>query len=150
MNKTFKGRVIVKGNFTGESVVSRQGVNLLATFQKSAFENAATVIASDQNNTDIYNKELTGKVLCLPQAIGSTSGGMTLHAVCHMGIAPKVMLFSKHIDSLALAGVILADVWSEEGIITIDQLGDEFLAYVEDGMTISVYEDGSVEVAPSR
>lgn len=146
MSKIFKGRVIIKGNFTGDSVVSRRGVNLLATFQKSAFENAETVIASDQNNADIYNKELTGKVFCLPQAIGSTSGGMTLHAVCHMGIAPKVMLFSKHIDSLALAGVILADVWSEEGIITIDQLGDEFLEYLQDGMTISVYEDGTVEV----
>ena len=150
MSKTFKGRVIIKGNFTGDSVVSRQGVNLLATFQKSAYENAKIVVASDQNNVDIYNKELTGKVFCLPQAIGSTSGGMTLHAVCHMGIAPKVMLFSKHIDSLSLAGVILADVWSKEGIITIDQLGDEFLEYVEDGMIISAYEDGTVEVAPSR
>jgi len=146
MGKTFKGRVIIKGNFTGDSVVSRQGVNLLATFQKSAYENAKIVIASDQNNNDIYNKELTGKVFCLPQAIGSTSGGMTLHAVCHMGIAPKVMLFSKHIDSLALAGVVLANVWSEEGIITIDQLGDEFIEYVQDGMTISVHEDGIVGI----
>lgn len=150
MSKKFKGRVIIKGNFTGDSVVSRQGVNLLATFQKSAYENAKIVVASDQNNVDTYNKELTGKVFCLPQAIGSTSGGMTLHAVCHMGIAPKVMLFSKHIDSLSLAGVILANVWSKEGIITIDQLGDEFLEYVEDGMIISAYEDGTVEVAPSR
>lgn len=146
MSKTFKGRVIVKGEFTGVSIVSRQGVNLLATFQKSAFENAETVISSDQNNTDIFNKELTGKVFCLPQAIGSTSGGMTLHAVCHMGIAPKVMLFSKHIDSLALAGVILANVWSEDDIITIDQLGDDFLEYVQDGMSISVSEDGIVEI----
>ncbi|MEW5784543.1 MAG: DUF126 domain-containing protein [Bacillota bacterium] len=131
-------------------MVSKQGVNLLATFQRSAFENAPTVIAFDQNNPDIYNKELTSKVFCLPQAIGSTSGGMTLHAVCHMGIAPKAMLFSKHIDSLSLTGVILADVWSKEGIITVDQLGDKFLAYVEDGMTISVYEDGRVVAEASR
>ena len=59
--KEFKGRVIAGGNFTGEAIVSKNGVNTLATFQKSALKNAKTVIASDQNNPDIYKKELTGK-----------------------------------------------------------------------------------------
>ena len=30
--KTFKGRVVLGGNLTGESVVSRQGFNTLATY----------------------------------------------------------------------------------------------------------------------
>jgi hypothetical protein len=34
--KTFKGRVVCGGQLTGEAVVSHQGVNTLATFQKSA------------------------------------------------------------------------------------------------------------------
>ena len=69
--KKFVGRVIADGELTGEAIVSKGGVNTLATFQKSALKNAKTVICSDQNNPDLYNKELTGKILCLPKTIGS-------------------------------------------------------------------------------
>lgn len=37
--KTFQGRVIAGGNWEGEAVVSKAGVNTLATFQKSAMAN---------------------------------------------------------------------------------------------------------------
>ena len=70
--KEFKGRVLAAGNWKGEAVVSRQGVNTLATFQKSALKNAKEVIVSDQNNPDIFGKNITGKALCLPITIGST------------------------------------------------------------------------------
>ena len=57
------------------------------------------------------------------------------------------MLFSKSIDSLAAAGSILASVWLD-GIKmpVIDNLGDEFLEYVQNGMAITVLEDGTVVV----
>ena len=92
--KTFKGRVIGGGELKGEAIVSRQGVNTLATFQKSALKNAKQVIASDQNNPDIYKKNLTGKILCLPKTIGSTTGGLVIQTVCSMKINPSAMLFS--------------------------------------------------------
>ena len=56
------------------------------------------------------------------------------------------MLFSKHIDSLAAAGAILAAFWTDANMPVIDRLGDEFLNYVQDGMTIEVKENGVVEV----
>ena len=56
--KEFKGRVLAGGNWKGEAVVSRQGVNTLATFQKSALKNAKRVIVSDQNNADIYGLDI--------------------------------------------------------------------------------------------
>ena len=145
--KTFKGRVIAGGNWSGEAVVSRQGVNTLATFQKSALNNAKEVIVSDQNNTDIFGLNITGKALCLPITIGSTTGGLVLYCACAMERQPACMLFSKPIDSLAAAGSILASVWLPEvQMPVIDSLGDEFLAYVQDGMTITVCEDGTVRV----
>lgn len=144
--KTFKGRVVIKGNICGKSVVTKQGLNILASFQKSALKKASTVICSDQSNKDLYNKELTGKIICLPQTIGSTTGGMVLHTIADMGIGPKALLFSKKIDPLAAAGVILSEVWSNKAIITIDGLGNEFLEYVKDDMDIQIDEDGTVSI----
>ena len=142
--KEFKGRVLAGGNWTGEAVVSHYGVNTLATFQKSALNNAKEVIASDQNNPDIYNKNITGKALCLPITIGSTTGGLVIQTICSMHINPSCFLFSKHIDSLAASGIVLAKVWENSNVIAIDQLGDEFLKTVKTGDILDVKEDGTV------
>ena len=146
MEKIFKGRVIGGGNLVGEAVVSHQGVNTLATFQKSALKNAKQVLSSDQNNPDIYKQNLTGKILCWPQTIGSTTGGLVIQAICAMGINPSAMLFSEEIDSLACSGIILARNWENSNIIAIDKLGKEFLDYVQTGDKIEIMEDGTVKV----
>ena len=60
---------------------------------------------------------------------------------------PACMLFSEPIDSLAAAGAVLSDVWLEgTPLPVIDSLGDDFLNYVKDGMSITIHEDGTVEV----
>ena len=146
MSKEFKGRPVIAGSISGEAVVSEQGVNTLATFQKSALMHKKQVIGFDQNNPGVYNKLISGKILCLPQTIGSTTGGMVLYTVTALNMAPGAMLFSESIDSLAAAGVILADVWTNGTIVTVDRLGKEFLEYVKDGMKITVKEDGTVIV----
>jgi predicted aconitase with swiveling domain len=140
----FKGRVILEGDLTAEAVVSRQGFNTLASCQKSAMAKKKQIICSDQNNPSIYNKNITGKILCLPKTIGSTTGGMVLQTVAEMGIAPAAMLFSEEIDSLAASGVILADIWNGHKIITVDRLGDDFLEAVQDGMIVDIKSDGTV------
>ncbi|NPD74657.1 MULTISPECIES: aconitase X swivel domain-containing protein [unclassified Oceanispirochaeta] len=140
----FKGRVILDGSLTAEAVVSRQGFNTLASCQKSVMAKKKQIICSDQNNPSIYNKNLTGKVLCLPKTIGSTTGGMVLQTIADLGIAPAAMLFSENIDSLAASGVILADIWNGHRIITVDGLGDDFLNSVQDGMTVEIRKDGTV------
>ena len=144
MEKVFKGRVIAGGNLVGEAVVSHAGVNTLATFQKSALKNAKQVIVSDQNNHDIYKKNITGKILCLPKTIGSTTGGLVIQTICSMGINPSAMLFSEEIDSLAASGIVLAKNWENSKIIAIDKLGKDFLDTVKTGDTLEIKEDGSV------
>jgi predicted aconitase with swiveling domain len=144
--KSFQGRPVLAGQVQGQSVVSRQGVNLLASFQKSLLRKAKTVICSDQNNPDLFGKVLTGKILCLPQTIGSTTGGLVLEAAADLGLQPLALLFSGHIDSLAAAGVILCDRWLDKRIVTIDNLGKDFLDSVQDGRTVAVHEDGTVIV----
>ena len=93
---------------------------------------------------------LSGRALCLPQTIGSTTGGLVIHTAAAMGAAPAALLFSGPIDSLAAAGAILADVWTPHSIPTVDGLGEEFLAYVQDGMTIEVAADGTVTVSDEK
>ena len=146
MMKRFKGRVIAGGNWQGEAVESHAGVNTLATFQKSAMAGKQEVIVSDQNNPDIFGKNIPGKALCLPVTIGSTTGGLVIQTVCAMKINPACFLFSKHIDSLAASGIVLAKVWEESNVIAIDMLGDEFLETVKTGDTVKVEEDGTVTV----
>ena len=83
----------------------------------------------------------------MPQTIGSTTGGMVLYCACAMKRQPACMLFTNHIDSLAAAGAILADVWLDDITMpVIDNLGDEFLNYVKTGMKITVKDDGIVIV----
>ncbi|HPI14107.1 MAG TPA: DUF126 domain-containing protein [Spirochaetota bacterium] len=144
MKKTFKGRAIIPGEWTGTCVVSRQGMNTLASFQKGALAGKKTIHCSDQNNPDLYGKALTGVAVCLPKTIGSTTGGMVLQTVAARGVGPAALLFSERIDSLAAGGVILAKVWNDTSVVTVDGLGDEFLRHVRDGMTVRIEPDGTV------
>ena len=142
--KKFQGRVIAPGTVTASALVSHGGLNTLASFQGALQFGDKKATCGDQNNPDLYNKEMAGKALCLPMTIGSPTGGVVLYCACAMGRQPACMVFSKPIDSLAAAGSILASVWLD-GIQmpVVDSLGDEFLEYVKEGMTITI-EDGGV------
>lgn len=145
--KTFKGRVITPGTITAEALVSHGGLNTLASFQKALQFGDKMATCGDQNNPDLYGKQMCGKALCLPQTIGSTTGGLVLYCACAMKRQPACLLFSNPIDSLALAGAVLADVWLDDvSMPVVDSLGEEFLNYVQDGMQITIKEDGEVIV----
>ena len=145
--KIFKGRVVAEGSLTVEALVSHGGLNTLASFQKALQFGDKKATCGDQNNPDLYGKQMLGKALCLPRTIGSTTGGLVLYCACAMKRQPACLLFSEPIDSLAAAGAVLSDVWLEGSPLpVIDCLGEEFLDYVKDGMKITIKPDGTVEV----
>lgn len=145
--KIFKGRVVAEGSLTAEALVSHGGLNTLASFQKALQFGDKKATCGDQNNPDLYGKQMLGKALCLPRTIGSTTGGLVLYCACAMKRQPACLLFSEAIDSLAAAGAVLSDVWLEGSPLpVIDCLGEEFLDYVKDGMKITIKPDGTVEV----
>ena len=136
--KTFQGRVVTPGCAQAEALVTHGGLNTLASFQKSLQFGDKTAKCGDQNNPDLYGK---------PQTIGSTTGGLVLYCACAMDRQPACMLFANPIDSLAAAGAILADVWLQPGKMpVVDSLGEEFLSYVKDGMTVTIGPNGTVTV----
>jgi len=151
--KQFKGRVVVPGTCTAEALVSHNGFNTLASYQSAmmfgdylALGHDKKVKNGDQNNPEVYKKPMMGKALCLPQTIGSTTGGMCLYTIMDAGKQPACMLFSMQIDPLAASGAILGAVWTDAKMPVIDELGDEFLQYVKEGMKITVKDGGIVEV----
>ena len=130
--KEFTGRVVTPGTVTAKAVVTHEGFNTLASLQMALQFGDKEAKCGDQNNKELNGKPLAGKALCLPQTIGSTTGGLVLYCACAMGRQPACMLFANHIDSLAAAGAILGDVWVDGVTMpVIDSLGDEFLNYVE-------------------
>ena len=145
--REFKGRVVTPGTCTAPALVSHGGLNTLASFQKALQFGDKKATCGDQNNPDLYNKQMAGKALCLPQTIGSTTGGLVLYCACSMHRQPACLLFSNPIDSLAAAGAILASVWLDGvNMPVIDSLGEEFLSYMKDDMTVTIKEDGTVVV----
>ncbi|MDO4816763.1 MAG: DUF126 domain-containing protein [Bacillota bacterium] len=142
----FKGRCVVPGTCKAKALVSHGGFNTLASFQNALMFGDKKVKCGDQNNADLYKKPMAGVALCLPQTIGSTTGGMILFTACSMGRQPACMLFSMPIDPLAASGAILADVWTESKMPVVDNLGEEFLNAVKDGDEIEIREDGTVVI----
>ena len=145
--KTFKGRPLLPGDLEGKALVSHQAFNTSGSYLENMFGGVTDkAICTDADNKELYKKDLSNCILCTTQTIGSTLGGAALIGVKEMGVGPKALLFSDHIDSVAAAGVFIEDIWKEKRIITIDLLGDEFLKTVNTDDPIAIHADGTVEV----
>ena len=146
MSRTFSGRAILPGYLEGEALVTHVGFNTYASFYTSIHAQVEAALCADSGNRELYGKNLTGKIICLPKTVGSTSAGAVWQRIARMGVAPQAMLFSQQIDSLAAGGLIVADLWAGERIVVVDHLGDEFLASVQDGDRIVIRQDGTITI----
>lgn len=142
----FQGRAVCPADISGEALVTQSGFNTLAAFFDAILDDADVARCSDHDASDLYGQVLTGKVLCIPETVGSTSAGATWELVARRRIAPAAVLFADKVDSLAAAGFALADVWGQQRICVVDRLGPEFLHAVQSGQTVTVDKDGSVSV----
>ena len=147
MAKTFKGRALLPGNLEGEALLSKQPFNTTASYSENMFGgNPTNAPCTDANNKELYQKELTGAIICTPQTVGSTMGAGAIMGMNELGVGFKAMLFSSHIDSIAAGGLIIDSIWNDRNVITVDLLGDDFINTVKTGDKIKISEDGTVEV----
>jgi len=145
--KTFQGRPLLPGELKGKALVSHAPFNTSGSYFENMFGGVTDKApCTDADNPELYKKDLSNMILCTPQTIGSTLGGASLMGGTEMGVGPKALLFSKHIDSVSAAGIFIEDIWKEKRIITIDLLGDEFLKAVKTDDPIAIKKDGTVEV----
>ena len=114
----------------------------------ATYENGAISGLKTADSNTAFCEDIGETPICIDikaKINGSTTGGMVLYCACAMERQPACMLFSKPIDSLAAAGSILASVWLDGvNMPVVDSLGDEFLDYVKDGMTITIKDGGVV------
>ena len=145
--KTFRGRVVLPGKVTGKATVTRHPFNTSGSYMENMFAGRTDAApCTDASNKELFGKDISGAILCIPTTVGSTMGGMALMGMKAIGVGPEAMLFSKPIDTLAAAGVLMADIWKKQRIVTIDMLGDDFLETVQMGDPITIHEDGTVEI----
>ncbi len=144
--KTFKGRPCLPGEVQGEAAVSTLGFSTSAAWIDIMLKGSTSTVCTDGDNKDLFGKDLGGKILCIPQTIGSSSSSCLLMIMAEKDIGPKAWLFARHIDSLAAGGLILSDIWLDKRTVTVDLLGDDFLEAVKTGDPVKVYTDGTVEV----
>ena len=146
MTKTFKGRALLSGNLEESAEVSHVGFSPSASYVEIIFSGSKSGVIKDHDNKDLYNRDIKGKILCLPQSIGSSAGACMMMAAAKADATPKAMLFANHVDSISACGLIMADNWLGKRIIAVDMLGKEFLDTVKTGDKIKIYEDGTVEI----
>ncbi len=145
--QTFKGRPLLPGDLEGEATVSHQPFNTTASYFDNMFAGVTdSAPCTDSDNKELFRKDIANCIMCTSQTIGSTFGGAAIMGVAEMGVGPRAMLFSRHIDSIISAGLFMEDIWNEKRIITIDLLGDDFLAAVNTGDPIAIHADGTVEI----
>ena len=145
--KSFKGRPLLTGNLNGKALASKQPLNTTGSYLENLFGgNTTSAPCTDPNNKEFYKKDLNGAIICTTTTVGSSLGGAALMGVGSLGVGPKAILFSQHIDSVSWAGLLMDDVWNGRRVITIDLLGDEFLDTVKSGDAVAIHEDGTVEV----
>jgi len=146
VSRKFRGRPLVPGYVEGEAVVTKNGLNWLATYQKTVVSRTKRAIGADKNNPDVFEKDLTQKILVIPHGIGSTTGGLVIAEIACMRLEPKAILCAHTVDTLTLSGVLLANNWFNARIVLVDQLGEEVLEKISTGEKVIVHPDGRVEV----
>jgi predicted aconitase with swiveling domain len=145
--KIFKGRPLLAGKLEGKALESKQPFNTTASYFDNMFAGVTdSAPCTDSDNKELFRKDLSNCIMCTSQTIGSTFGGAAIMGVAEMGVGPRAMLFSSHIDSIISAGLFMEDIWNEKRIVTIDLLGDDFLDSVKTGDPIVIREDGTVEI----
>jgi predicted aconitase with swiveling domain len=144
--KIFKGRPALAGNVESLAEVSHVGFNTAASYVELITKGSKSGVVTDHDNKDLFGRDVSGKILCVPQTIGSSSAATMFMTIAELGIGPAAILFANHIDTLAATGLLMADIWIDKRIVAVDLLGDDFLDAVKTGDKVMVHEDGTIEV----
>ncbi len=124
--KVFKGRALVPGKAKGKAVV-------VDTISFYGDVDPKTGILKDAGTS------LKGKILVARTSRGSTVGSYIIYSLKENDVAPLAILMERA-EPIVVVGCVLAE------IPLIDSLPPNFFKAIKNGITLSVVEDGTVEI----
>ncbi len=122
--KTFKCRIISKGQAKGEALVSNDPISFLGGIDPLN----GLVIDSTH---ELYGKNIKDKILIIPGGKGSTVGSYVIFQMAKSKTAPKAIICLKA-EPIIATGAIMAE------IPMVDQIDNNIMNLVSSGAKIEV------------
>lgn len=144
----FQGRPILGGVGRGPLLMTEAAMNFTAAFTKPHNLIPGRRAEVRDRHHPWFKTSLSGRVIVIPTAIGSTHTGLVLLDLARMKRGPAAILVDQA-DSLMVSGIILSEVWYGPGIPVVEIPTAELRARLHDGEVVTV-DGGTGEVTVER
>jgi len=132
-NRTIKCRKISGGHALGEVIISKDSISFLGGVDPET----GNVIDLEH---DLYNKNISGKVLVIPSGKGSTVGSYVIFQMVKKNTAPLAII-AREAEPIIATGAIMA------GIPMVDKPEEDLLQILKQGDLIEVNADsGTIKI----
>jgi uncharacterized protein len=121
-------RKIVGGSARGKAMVTKQAINFLAMVD------VKKGVIKDKNH-ELFEKDISGLILVLPNAIGSSVGAYTIYSLRLNGTSPIAIVCTNSADITLSSGCAISN------IPLVDKLDEMTASDLRSGLTISVDSD---------
>ncbi|MEQ9395721.1 aconitase X swivel domain-containing protein [Haliea sp.] len=141
--REFKARRVTGGCANGPALKTSQAINFTGAMCKPANLVPGRKAEIRDNHHELFGKNVKGKVLLFPSAVGSTHTGLVILDLVSRGQGPVAMIVQQA-DSLLVSGIVLSEVWYGPGIPLLECDDPALFDAVSDGEMVEV--DGDAEI----
>ena len=139
-----RGGMLVEGHARAPVLISDQGFNGVAAWTKEGnFKQGQASVCYDWQHP--WNGiDLGGKILAFPAEVGSTHAPLPYIDLVKSQTGPAALIVARP-DPLVAIGIFISQEWYGPSIPLIEFPTDELAKHVEDGDTIEILEDGTIQ-----
>ncbi len=148
--REFKAKRVTGGYATGPALKTSQAINFTGAMCKPANLIPGRKAEMRDNHHELFGRNVKGKVLLFPSAVGSTHTGLVILDLVSRGQGPAAMIVEQA-DSLLVSGIVLSEVWYGPGIPLLECSDQEFFDTVADGQMLEIDGDnGIIRLKPAN
>ena len=141
-----KGKPVFGRLASGPALMTKIPIDFTASFTKPKNIFPWWRSQIQDRHHDLFKRNVKGRVLIFPAAIGSTYTGMVLLELMYQECAPAAIVV-QNIDPLLVSGPILADIWFSKGIPVVEYSADDIHEKISDDDWVTVNgETGEIEI----
>jgi uncharacterized protein len=132
-NTIIKCRKISRGHVQGEVIISKDPLSFLGGVDPKT----GNIIDSEH---DLYNKNVSGKILIIPSGKGSTVGSYVIFQMAKNKTTPLAII-AREAEPIIATGAIMA------GIPMVDQPEEDIVQILKEGDVVEVNADlGTIKI----